>query len=273
MALTCGACTYSWLWDQPLSDAVERIAGLGFTYFELMSAPPHCWPRDWSAADRTAFRRHYESCGLRLTSVNPTFLDLNLASPNPGIREESIRQLREAIRLACDVGAGIVVAPGGRKHLLMAPDPAYLLGRVKEALESLLPDCEQLGVVFGLENGYNVTHTAGLMVQVCRELSHPRLKLVYDVANATMVESPLEGLELVARDLALLHLSDTGDKVWGHDRIGSGAIDFAAVTGKVKALGYAGPTIMEIVDRRAPEESNRVSLERLRALGWTTGNA
>jgi sugar phosphate isomerase/epimerase len=85
-----------------------------------------------------------------------------------------------------------------------------------------------------------------------------------------MVESPLDGLELVARDMALLHLSDTDDKVWGHNRIGTGVVDFAAVTDKVKKIGYAGLTIMEIVDRRTPDESNRVSLQRLQALGWTT---
>ena len=270
MALTVGACTYSWLWDRPLQDAVHRIADMGFTYFELMSAPPHCWPREWSAAERTAFRKLYESRGLRLTSVNPTYLDINMASPNPGIRDESIRQLRETVELAHDLGAGIVVAPGGRKHVLIAPDQAYVWGLVKGALESLLVDCERLGVNFGLENGYNVTHTAELMVRMCRELSHPKLKLIYDVANATMVESPLDGLELVVKDLALLHLSDTDDKVWGHDRIGTGVIDFAAVTEKVKKLGYAGPTIMEIVDRRTPDESNRASLKRLQALGWTT---
>lgn len=270
MPLTVGACTYSWLWDLPLPDAVHRIADLGFAYFELMSHVPHCWPRGWSAAERARFRTLYESCGLRLTSVNPTFLDLNMASPNPGIREETIRQLRETIQLAHDLGAGIVVAPGGRKHALIAPDPSRLWGLVKGALESLLVDCERLGVTIGLENGYNVTHTAELMVRMCRELSHPKLRLVYDVANATMVESPLDGLELVVKDMALLHLSDTDDRVWGHNRIGTGVIDFAAVTEKVKKLGHAGPTIMEIVDRRAPDESNRVSLERLRALGWTT---
>ena len=35
MPLTVGACTYSWLWDLPLHDAVHRIADLGFRYFEL----------------------------------------------------------------------------------------------------------------------------------------------------------------------------------------------------------------------------------------------
>lgn len=270
MSLTCGACTYSWLWDFPLQDTVRRIAEMGFRYFELMTAPPHCWPRGWSAADRLGFRKLYESLGLRLTSVNPTFLDLNLASPNPGIRDETITQLRETIQLAHDIGAGTVVAIAGKKHGLIAPDPSYLWGLVSGALESLLDDCERLGVTLGLENGFTVIDRAEQMARLCAEMSHPKLKLVYDVANATMVESPLEGLGLVAKNLALLHLSDTDEKVWGHNRIGTGDVDFAAVTEKVRKIGYSGPTIMEIVDRRAPDESNRASLERLQALGWTT---
>ena len=56
MALTLGACTYSWLWDHTLQDAVRRIADMGFRYFELMSHVPHCWPRGWTTADRIAFR-------------------------------------------------------------------------------------------------------------------------------------------------------------------------------------------------------------------------
>jgi sugar phosphate isomerase/epimerase len=243
---------------------------MGFKYFELMSHFPHCWPREWAGPDRKGFRQLVESLGLRVSSVNPTFLDINLASPNPGIRDESIRQLRETIQLAHDIGAGIVVAPAGRKHMLLAPDQSILWGHVKEGLETLLADCEWLGVTFGLENAYNVIPSASLMVQMCRELRHPKLKLVYDVANATMVESPLDGLEMVAPYLALLHFSDTDKKAWGHDRIGTGGIDFAAVTAKVRALEYNGPAIMEIVDRKTPEESNRISLQRLRALGWTT---
>lgn len=270
MPLTIGACTYSWLWDLPLPDAVRRIADMGFRYFELMSHVPHCWPRGWSTADRKAFRELVESLGLRISSVNPTFLDINIASPNPGIRDESIRQLRETIQLAHEIGARIVVAPAGRKHLLLAPAQSYLWGLVREALEILLADCERLDVTFGLENAYNVIPSAPMLVQMCRDLSHPKLKLAYDVANATMVESPLDGLDMVAPYLALLHFSDTDPKKWGHDRIGTGTVDFSAVTAKVRALGYDGPTIMEIVDRAMPEESNRVSLERLRALGWAT---
>jgi sugar phosphate isomerase/epimerase len=267
--LTVGACTYGWLWDAPLDEAVRRIARLGCRYFELMTTAPHCWPRGWSAADRQRFRRLYEACGLRMSSVNPTFLDLNLASPNPGFREETVRQLRETLELAHDIGAPMMLVTAGKKHPLIAPDDRWLWEVVRQGLETLLPDCRRLGVVLGLENGWTVIDRAEQMVRMAREVDDPWLGLVYDVANAWMVEPVVEGLERVREDLVMVQLSDTDPPRWGHDRIGSGAVDFAAVTAKVRAMGFCGPTIMEIVDRRAAEESNRVSLERLRALGWT----
>ena len=269
MPLVLGGCTYSYLWDLPLSDAVRRLAEIGFKNFELMTMYPHCWPRGWSAADRVGFQRLYQSLGMHLTSLNPTFLDLNMASPNPGIREETIVQLRETIQLAHDIGAERVVVVAGKKHPLIAPDFSYFWDLVKVGIESLLPDCERLGVTFCLENAWTVITRAEQMVRMAKELPHPRMKLAYDVANATLVASALEGLELVAKDLSLLHISDTDDRDWGHDRIGTGVVDFAAVTEKVREIGFAGPTTLEIVDRDEPDESNRVSLERMQALGWS----
>ena len=37
----------------------------------------------------------------------------------------------------------------------------------------------------------------------------------------------------------------------------------------VSEMCREAPSIIEIVDRQTPDESNRVSLERLTALGWT----
>jgi sugar phosphate isomerase/epimerase len=92
--------------------------------------------------------------------------------------------------------------------------------------------------------------------------------VTYDVANALAVESPTASLPRVAPHLVLLHLSDTRVGHWGHDRIGSGSVDFAGLIETVRRLGYRGRTILEIVDPASPDEANRVSLERLRALGW-----
>ena len=101
------------------------------------------------------------------------------------------------------------------------------------------------------------------------EIRHERLQIVFDVANATIVnESPLAGLDTVRDHLALVHISDTDTKTWGHNPVGTGMIDFGAVADKLKAIGYGGVSILEVVTRREPERHFQDSLDRLRAHGW-----
>ena len=269
MALTVGAATYAWLWDRPLADAIDRIVDLGFRHFEIMTAPPHVWPRGMDPAARRALRRHYERRGLTLTSLNPTFLDLNLVSPNPGIREETLRQFREQFELAADLGAGLVVITVGKKHPLIAPDFEVFWRLAVEGAKQILPLCERTGVIFGVENGWTVFTHAKHCADFVAELRHERLKIVFDVANAAIVnESPVAGLEAVKDHLALIHLSDTDDKTWGHNPVGTGMIDFSAVAARLSAIGYTGVSILEVVTRQEPERHFRESLDRLRAHGW-----
>ncbi len=270
MSLTVGAATYAWLWDRPLEYAIEQIAALGFRHFEIMTAPPHVWPRSMDAAARRALRRRYEQLGLTLTSLNPTFLDLNMVSPNPGIREETLRQFHEQFELAADLGAGLVMITVGKKHPLLAPDFEFFWRQAVDGAKQVLPICEKLGVTFGVENGWTVFTHAKHCADFVAEIRHPSLKIVFDVANATIAnESPLAGLETVKDDLALVHLSDTDDKTWGHNPVGTGMIDFASVASKLNAMGYQGVSILEVVIRQEPERHFRESLEHLRAHGWT----
>jgi len=269
MSLRVGAATYAWLWDRPLEYAMEQIAALGFRHFEIMTAPPHVWPRGMDAAARRALRRHSEQLGLTLTSLNPTFLDLNMVSPNPGIREETLRQFREQFELAADLGAGLVVITVGKKHPLIAPDFEFFWRQAVDGAVQILPHCEKLGVTFGVENGWTVFTHAKHCADFVAEIRHPSLKIVFDVANATIAnEAPLAGLEAVKEHLALVHLSDTDDKTWGHNPVGTGIIDFAAVASRLNAIGYRGVSILEVVTRQEPERHFRESLAGLRAHGW-----
>jgi sugar phosphate isomerase/epimerase len=269
MALTLGAATYAWLWDRSLEQAIDRIADLGYRHFEIMTAPPHVWPRGMDAAARLALRRQYEKRGLALTSLNPTFLDLNMVSPNPGIREETLRQFREQFELAADLGAPLVVITVGKKHPLIAPEFEYFWRLALDGARQVLPVCEKTGVVFGVENGWTAFTHAKHCADFVAELRHEKLKIVFDVANATIVrESPLDGLDTVKDHLALVHLSDTDDRTWGHNPIGTGMIEFAPIAQRLNAIGYRGVSILEVVIRQDPERHFRESLEKLCPYGW-----
>jgi len=265
MTFTLGAATYPYLWDLPLELALDRIAGLGLRHLELMTSPPHVWPR---GLDAGVLRRAIESRGLCCVSLNPTYLDLNLVSPNPGIREETVRQLQEGVALAGELDARMVVLVVGRKHPLISPDESWLWDTARQGIEACLRTCEQHAVTLGLENAWSVLNRAAQQRRMVEEIRHPRLRIVYDVANATMVERPADGLHLVAPYLVLVHLSDTDEKTWGHHRVGAGIVDFAAAAAALEAIGYAGLSILETTDREDPDGDLVESMARLRSLGW-----
>lgn len=74
-----------------------NIARLGFRSCELMDATPHMLPAETDANRRKAIRARLAERGLTLTALNPTFLDLNLASTNAGMRREVVSQICASI--------------------------------------------------------------------------------------------------------------------------------------------------------------------------------
>jgi sugar phosphate isomerase/epimerase len=268
--LKLGTAQYTFLWDYSLKDSLKQIKELGFRYIELMTTPPHFWPRQFTKEQRKKTRNLMERLNLVLTAINPTFLDINLASPNPGMREESIKQIKEQITLAHDLGAKIIVIIAGRRHPLLAP-PVEVVWK-KFARESVLrcvEHAEKKNVIFGLENGPSLFIDRTERMQfVLNQVKSPWMKFVYDVANASMVEPIVPGLERIKDHLVHVHLSDTDGKKWTHSRVGTGMIDFGAVGGKLKEIHFSGISILETTDAEDPDGSILRSVEKLVPFGW-----
>ena len=100
--------------------AVDAIAEAGFKSIEilcgvathspignpdLMKPSSACWPRDWDHTRREALRDKLRQFGI--VTVHAQLEGINIASWNPGIREESVKQYLECIDFAHDIGASI----------------------------------------------------------------------------------------------------------------------------------------------------------------------
>ncbi len=269
-ALKLGTAQYTYLWDYSLRDALKRMRDLGFRYIELMTAPPHFWPRQFTKEQRKTLRNVIERLDLELAAINPTFLDINLASPNPGFREESIKQIKEQITLAHDLGAKIIVVIVGRRHPLLAPPVEGVWKKfARESVLRCVEHAEKKNVIFGLENGPSLfIDRTERMEFVLNQVKSPWVKLVYDVANASMVEPIVSGLDRIKDHLVHVHLSDTDGKNWTHSSVGTGMIDFGAVAGKLKEIHFSGISILETTDAEDPDGSILRSVEKLVPFGW-----
>ena len=269
MALKLGTATYAYLYRCSLEKAIEDSARLGFKYLEIMTTAPHLVPEEIGSWERKMLRRRIRDCGIELVALNPTFLDINLISLNEEFRRLSVRQIISNLRLAADLGAQLVVVIVGRRHGLI-PAPFDMAVEVAmDSIEQCLLEAEKNDVVFGLENGpANFIQTGQQVMDMVKRFDHPHLKVVFDVANAAVVEPVLEGLGRVKDQLIHFHMSDTQLSQWGHLPIGEGCVDFAGPTEFLKDIDYQGVGVLELTTTENLEEKLQSSLSFLEKLGW-----
>lgn len=268
-SLPLAGCTFGWLHQAPLADALRSLSAGGVGQIELTTAPPHLFTRHFGRYERQELARLLRRLGLGVVSVNPSYADINLISTNPEIREISERQLAAEIELAADLGAGYVVVIPGRRHALApAPDEAAraVLG---EGLARLTGRAEALGITIALENSpYGYLGSAADLLGVVKDLGSPRLGVAYDVANALAQEDPADGVARLGEHLVLAHVSDTWRDRWAHTSVGRGEVDFAAFAAALSSAGFSGPTVYELVDGEDPEPRLAADFGALRAAGW-----
>jgi L-ribulose-5-phosphate 3-epimerase len=265
-----GTALYTYLWECPLYEAIERATAFGFQTLELPTSPPLLWPAHFGPYERRKLRRHLRDTGIRIFSLNPTFLDFNPVSPNPGIRGASVKEIEDNLQLAADIAADVVVLSAGRRHPLA---PARFEDTEALALD-IFGECAEvageLGIVMGLENlATNFITTARQLVDFTSKLSSPWCRIVFDVANAQMLEDPISGLSTAAPYLELVHFADTRRDNWGHLPVGTGEVDFARTMDTLHEIDYAGPVILETIYPDDPDGSIRSSLTELNKVGLT----
>ncbi len=274
MSLKLGVTQSAYLWDYSLKESIRKLASMGFKYIGLMSAPPHIWPRAFNKQKRKVLRELVDSLGVKLLSLNPTYLDLNLASSNPGIREETVKQIKEQIDLAHDLGASIMEIVGGKRHPMLPPPFRMVWERyAKESIAECVGHAEKHKIILGLENVPSLfIERAYQIKRVIEEINSPYLRAVFDVANAKIVEPfiPLvDEIEEIKEFLVHVHLSDTDSKTWTHDPVGTKEVDFRSVGKKLKEIDFKGVSIIELTYPQDPEGGLISSKEKLLKWGWS----
>ncbi len=263
--------SYAYTLDHTARQFLDKLADRGHREFELMVYPGHLWPRDMSARDRSELRRHIESRGLRLATLNMPNIDMNIAGASDEMRAYSLGLLQAIVELAGDLGAaGVVVGPGKPNPLFPMPRER-LMSHFFAGLDRLAPIAEKAGTQLYLEN-MPFAFLPGIdeLLAALQDYGRTDIAVIYDVANGWFIKEDIAGaLRKCARSgrLKLVHYSDTGQAVYRHDAIGLGTVPFTVVPPVLAEIGHAERPMLEII---APEPDQHIaeSVGRLAGMGY-----
>jgi len=267
--LRLGTCLYNFIWENSLGEAVKRAARLGFGGLEIMATYPQLNPRLFDQEQQAELRQMIDETGVEVISVNPTFIDINLASRNETFRRESIREIMACVDVAAAVGAPIVVVGPGRRHPLIL-EPVGLSDQLAHpAMRECIDYAESKGITFGLENITSLYMVrSDELAEFVDKVDSPYCKVVYDAANARYAEDPADAVRALGNRICHVHLSDSDGTVPAHWPVGKGDIDFGSIASALREIQYTGWSMLETTWMDDPDWAITSSTAALRGHGW-----
>lgn len=229
----------------PFKEMLEAI-GPHFDLWEIIAEGMH------NMSDiQEDIRKARDSYDIKF-AVHAPFSDLNIASLNPKIRENSVAQVNESIRICNDLGIELVTLHPGYK----SPLGAYFLDKIKEMNKKSLMEIDRAGkehgVVLALEN------IPKMWISLCSDAKEMKelidgtnLKICFDVGHAH-ISGTVEGFLDLKEDFVNLHLHDNNGDKDKHLVLGQGNINLKEILKELK--GYDGDFVIESTSL---EEGNR----------------
>lgn len=261
--------TYSYTLSHSARDCLASLASRGYREFELMMYPGHLWPTDCDAAARRELRAYIESSKLTVTTLNMPNIDLNVAAAAPDMRAYTIKNLERVVELAGDLGVpGVVIGPGKTNPLFPIPKER-LIGHFFKALDHLAPLAKKAGTALYVENmPFAFLPSIDGIMEALDRYGNEAIGICFDVANSHFINEDVgAALRKCRGRVKIVHLSDTNQKVYRHDTIGLGNVDFAPIPAVLAEIGFTRRPILEIISPNADRDIAD-SAERLVKMGW-----
>ncbi|MFW2543672.1 sugar phosphate isomerase/epimerase family protein [Primorskyibacter sp. 2E107] len=273
MALEVAASTFPYLYSRTGLDSLRQLKGLGYSKFELMIFPPHCWPSELTDADIKEYKAWLDGEGAAITSFCYPLIDNNPNAPDRLMREYTIDRYREAIDLSAELSCPyVVMIPGAYGGLIDPPKP-WLDDWFVESAQKVVEHAKSAGIRILLEN-VPFTHrpTAQDMKELCDRIGDIGVNL--DICNSAYIKEDVGAAIRMLGDLIEnVHISDSPADVFKHEALGTGIVDPGEAMQALQDIGYDKMTVLEIIadanDPAAdPEGDIRKSHAILADHGW-----
>lgn len=198
-------------------------------------------------------RADAERRGLPISVHAPSY-DLNPTSTNRGIREESVRQVLDALATARDLGARIVTVHPGQLSARADVPEDYWPAQVA-FFSAVFGRAREIGVVAAAEHmEKGLKHIFGTPEDVARlhrAVAEAGLPFAYTLDVAHCHTHGIAVAEFIARagPPAHVHLSDASAEKTHHGAMGEGTTPIRAGLEALVAAGYGGAIAIEGVAR------------------------
>jgi len=216
------------LFMKSFEEWLETASSDGFNMMEILCEGPNTWPRIALSFGKEPFQI-FESYDIDITLHAPT-IDQNPASLNPGIREETLIQIKETIDMAVETGAKVITTHPGLIHRL----EDRVRGMGKEYSIETLTEANQYandqGVILSVENmpnryAYfcNTAQEHSYFIKECG--THATVDLGHANTNGDV------GSFLALKNISYYHLSDNNGEKDQHLSLGEGNLNLNLLKG------------------------------------------
>ena len=263
-----------------LSEAIEKIAGIGFNGVEIMGDRPHLYPPDFGETQIKKLNEVVQKNNLIVTNLNSFTLfavgDTYLPSwiePDKARREIRIRHTLDSLRIAKSIGCrNISIPPGGPLNGCPRQEAMQLF---YQGLERVAPLAEELGVLMLVEPEPDLMiETSAQFIEFIKDVRSKAIGLNFDIGHFFCVgEDPKRAFEALFQWVGHVHLEDIApNREHNHLIAGRGAIEFKEIFVAMARLGYAGHISLALYTYQdTPEEAGKESLDYLRPMFAAAG--
>lgn len=252
----------------PFERFLDDMADLGREKLELWGIAPHFHIPRLTDADARSVRRLAAARGLRTHCLTPeqVMYPVNVASPVPWLRTESIRMFRRAAQLCAELGAELLLVTPGRGDENEPADVAWR--RSVEAVGDIAAYADTLGVECVLEPlqrvESNLVNDYRTLAAMTGEIGAANLGAVLDtVAMAVAGETVDDAFDALGDRIRHVHLID--GRPAGHLAWGDGELPLADYLAALDRRQYGGYMTFELFGDGGYAHDPRPVVERCHA--------
>jgi D-psicose/D-tagatose/L-ribulose 3-epimerase len=233
-----------------LEGALRRIAANGFDAVELVGTRPHFLPEDYPGDELLRVRDLLGELGLRVVAIAPFSAGSHwhYSSANARARARTVAHVNACIDVARTLGCPVVQSITGAPVVQDVPRrTAWEWAR--DGLRACAAHADANGVRVALEaEGNTLVRTSGDTLEMLADVDRPALGALFDIGHANMLseDDPVAAATALAPHLLHCHAHDNDGLRDTHDAIGSGTLDWPALTRALVRAGYEGTITIEV---------------------------